>query len=125
VLPIAIKLNTVSVEMLMGAVYLLEVLSGVLESVVKNMFALAVAVSVTDWPVLKVPPETLAVTVGAVAGVAAGAGVLGVFEPPPPPPPQPAMRRITTASFVSFESLIAGTSVRLPSSLVSSLNAPS
>ena len=122
-LPIAIKLNTVSVEMLMGAVYLLEVLSGVLESVVKNMFALAVAVSVTDWAVLKVPPETLAVTVGAVAGVAAG--VLGVLEPPPPPPPQPAMRRITTASFVSFESLIAGTSVRLPSSLVSSLNAPS
>ena len=107
----------------MGAVYLLEVLSGVLESVVKKMFALAVAVSVTDWAVLKVPPETLAVTVGAVAGVAAGAGVLGVFEPPPPP--QPAMRRITTASFVSFESLIAGTSVRLPSSLVSSLNAPS
>ena len=109
----------------MGAVYLLEVLSGVLESVVKKMFALAVAVSVTDWAVLKVPPETLAVTVGATAGMAAGAGVLGVFEPPPPPPPQPAMRRITTASFVSFESLIAGTSVRLPSSLVSSLNAPS
>ena len=64
----AIKLNTVSVAILIGAVYLLEVLSGLLESVVKNMFAPAVAVSVTDWVALKVPPETLAATVGATAG---------------------------------------------------------
>ena len=118
-LPIAIKLNTVSVEILIGAVYLLEVLSGVLESVVKNMFAPAVAVSVTDWVVLKVPPETLAATIGATAGVAAGGGVLGVFEPPPP---QPEKRRITTANSASFRNLIAGTSVTLPSRRISLLN---
>ena len=116
-LPIAIKLNTVSVEILIGAVYLLEVLSGVLESVVKNMFAPAVAVSVTDWVVLKVPPETLAATIGATAGVAAGGGVLGVFEPP-----QPEKRRITTANSASFRNLIAGTSVTLPSRRISLLN---
>jgi hypothetical protein len=121
VLPIAIKLNTLSVEILIGAVYLLEVLSGVLESVVKNMFAPAVAVSVTDWVVLKVPPETLAATIGATAGVAAGGGVLGVFEPPPPPP-QPEKRRITTANSASFRNLIAGTSVTLPSRRISLLN---
>jgi hypothetical protein len=115
----AIKLNTVSVEILIGAVNLLEVLSGVLESVVKNMFAPAVAVSVTDWVVLKVPPETLAATVGATAGVAAGAGVVGVFEPPLP---QPEMRRITTANSASFRNLIAGTSVTLPSRRISPLN---
>mgnify|MGYP000117803516 CR=1 FL=1 len=83
----AIKLKTISVEIAIGALYLVDVLSGLVESVVKNMFAPAVAVSITDWVVLKVPPERFALTVGTIAGVAVGAGVLVVFDPPPPPQP--------------------------------------
>ena len=99
----AIKLKTISVEIAIGALYLVDVLSGLVESVVKNMFAPAVAVSITDWVVLKVPPERFALTVGTIAGVAVGAGVLVVFDPPP----QPETRRIITLSFVSFRNLLA------------------
>tara|TARA_B100000767_G_scaffold193478_1_gene180599 strand:- start:363 stop:815 length:453 start_codon:yes stop_codon:yes gene_type:complete len=116
----AIKLKTISVEIAIGALYLVDVLSGLVESVVKNMFAPAVAVSITDWVVLKVPPERFALTVGAIAGMAVGAGVLVVFDPPP----QPETRRIITLSFVSFRNFMAGIFVIFPSIRLSALRVP-
>ena len=81
----------------------MDVLSGVLEFVVKNILAPAVAVSATDGVVLKVPPVVSALTVGATIGVDAGAGT-GVFEPPPPPHPR--MKRAVVASPVSFNNVM-------------------
>ncbi len=77
-------------------------LSGVLEFVVKNIFAPALAVNATNWVVLKVPPEVPALTVGASAWA-----VAGVFEPPPPPHPK--MNSAAVASPVSFNNFIAST----------------
>ena len=80
-------------------------LSGVLEFVVKNILAPALAVNATDWVVLKVPPEVPALTVGASAWA-----VAAVFEPPPPPPPpHPKMNSAAVASPVSFNNFIAST----------------
>lgn len=90
----------------------MDVLSGVLEFVVKNILAPVVAVSATDWAVLKVPPAVSALTVGATTGVDAGAGE-GVFEPPPPPP-HPRMKRAAVASPVSFNNIMMGTFTTRP-----------
>ena len=89
----------------------MDVLSGVLEFVVKNILAPAVAVSATDGVVLKVPPVVSALTVGATIGVDAGAGA-GVFEPPPP---HPRMKRAAVASPISFNNVMMGTFITWPS----------